>query len=224
MVNYCTCTVPLITLLLQCRFMKYFFSVSPIYSLPKPPEVSEEMIQSIISSIKKVIESEELNIDIEQHSSNEAAPGRFLHSLTHFVAFISSMENSNNKKNGQLIENVTFPLDPVEAETEAVITKKTESKITTTVPSSSTTILTTTTSETTTTTRTITFDEKDYSEEICDTVPNNSLLRNGLGSTGFTWPDGVIPYEVNIICLYSGSDLFLICRFLKGSMKPKKRQ
>ena len=99
MVNYCTCTVPLITLLLQCRLMKYFFSVSPIYSLPKPPEVSEEMIQSIISSIKKVIESEELNIDIEQHSSNEAAPGRFLHSLTHFVAFISSMENSNNKKN-----------------------------------------------------------------------------------------------------------------------------
>jgi len=136
-------------------------SVSPIYSLPKPPEVSEEMIQSIISSIKKVIESEELNIDIEQHSSNEAAP------------------------------------DPVEAETEAVITKKTESKITTTVPSSSTTILTTTTSETTTTTRTITFDEKDYSEEICDTVPNNSLLRNGLGSTGFTWPDGVIPYEIS---------------------------
>lgn len=133
------------------------------------------------------------------------------------------MENSKIL-NGQLIENVTFPLDPVEAETEAVITKKTESKITTTVPSSSTTILTTTTSETTTTTRTITFDEKDYSEEICDTVPNNSLLRNGLGSTGFTWPDGVIPYEVNIICLYSGSDLFLICRFLKGSMKPKKRQ
>ena len=32
--------------------------------------------------------------------------------------------------------------------------------------------------------------------EICDTVPNNYLLRNGLGSTGFTWPEGKIPYTI----------------------------
>ena len=31
---------------------------------------------------------------------------------------------------------------------------------------------------------------------MCDTVPNNYLLRNGLGSTGFTWPEGTIPYTI----------------------------
>ena len=31
---------------------------------------------------------------------------------------------------------------------------------------------------------------------MCDTVPNNYLLRNGLGSTGFTWPEGKIPYTI----------------------------
>jgi len=31
---------------------------------------------------------------------------------------------------------------------------------------------------------------------LCDTVPNNFLLRNGLGSTGFTWPEGRIPYTI----------------------------
>ena len=28
-------------------------------------------------------------------------------------------------------------------------------------------------------------------------MPNNGLLRNGLGSTGFTWPEGKIPYEIS---------------------------
>ena len=32
--------------------------------------------------------------------------------------------------------------------------------------------------------------------ELCDAIPNNSILRNGLGSTGFTWPEGKIPYKI----------------------------
>lgn len=31
---------------------------------------------------------------------------------------------------------------------------------------------------------------------MCDVIPDNSLLRNGLGSTGFTWPGGKIPYVI----------------------------
>ena len=41
-------------------------------------------------------------------------------------------------------------------------------------------------------------DDSETETELCDTLPNNSLLRNGLGSTGFTWPGGIIPYEVRI--------------------------
>ena len=40
-------------------------------------------------------------------------------------------------------------------------------------------------------------DSEESETDICDTLPNNSLLRNGLGSTGFTWPGGIIPYEVS---------------------------
>ena len=42
-------------------------------------------------------------------------------------------------------------------------------------------------------------DSEETETELCDTLPNNSLLRNGLGSTGFTWPGGIIPYEVSLM-------------------------
>ena len=34
-------------------------------------------------------------------------------------------------------------------------------------------------------------------EELCDTIPDLGLLRNGLGQTGFLWPEGKIPYVIS---------------------------
>ena len=34
-------------------------------------------------------------------------------------------------------------------------------------------------------------------EELCDTIPDYGLLRNGLGQTGFLWPQGNIPYTIS---------------------------
>ena len=32
---------------------------------------------------------------------------------------------------------------------------------------------------------------------MCDTIPDLGLLRNGLGQTGFLWPEGKIPYVIS---------------------------
>ena len=39
--------------------------------------------------------------------------------------------------------------------------------------------------------------EERSGEELCDTIPDLGLLRNGLGQTGFLWPEGKIPYVIS---------------------------
>jgi len=65
----------------------------------------------------------------------------------------------------------------------------------TTVTSSSTTITLPKTSQETAST-TVTSDDDHEVHELCNAIPDNSMLRNGLGSTGFTWPGGKIPYVI----------------------------
>jgi len=91
-------------------------------------------------------------------------------------------------------------------QTESVSEATTTESNSTPVPkTTATTLQTTTTAESTTKKRkakTTTSspeisEEAKEGEELCDTIPDLGLLRNGLGQTGFLWPEGKIPYVIS---------------------------
>merc|ERR1719192_1008466 len=78
------------------------------------------------------------------------------------------------------------------------IVPKTTTKSTPTISTEKSDIKTTTTTTTTTASTTATpSPELRDGEELCDTIPDLGLLRNGLGQTGFLWPEGKIPYVIS---------------------------
>merc|ERR1711892_1215430 len=116
---------------------------------------------------------------------------------------------SNKTKNMLITTSSTLDMESklittsTSIRTTAKITSETnsETSTTTTTPTTSTTSTSTlSTTESTTSTKaseTLTAtDNKEDRRELCDAIPNNSILRNGLGSTGFTWPGGKIPYQI----------------------------
>ena len=151
--------------------------VGEVRCLPRP-EVSEQMINDVLQSIRRVVRGQGGGGDrwAELHDLSNQAPATSSTTTTDSTATTV---------------------------TSSVASTPTTIKISTEISKSST--ITSTTTTTTTTTVTTAKTTKTISkrvgsseqEELCDTVPNNSLLRNGLGSTGFTWPEGKIPYEIS---------------------------
>ena len=92
----------------------------------------------------------------------------------------------------------TIKLTPSSSTTVPKTTTKSTPTISTEKNAVKTTTTTTTLATTTATTTTNTpSPELRDGEELCDTIPDLGLLRNGLGQTGFLWPEGKIPYVIS---------------------------
>ena len=161
-------------------YLGHVFSVlGEVRCLPRP-EVSEQMINDVLQSIRRVVRGQGGGGDrwAELHDLSNQAPA-----------------TSSTTTTDSTATTVTSSV----ASTPTTIKISTEISKSSTITSTTTTTTTTvTTTKTTTTTKTISKRVgSSEQEELCDTVPNNSLLRNGLGSTGFTWPEGKIPYEIS---------------------------
>ena len=152
--------------------------------LPRP-EVSEQMINDVLQSIRRVVQGQGGGGDrwAELHDLSNQSPA-------------TSSTTTTDSTSTTVTSSVASTPTTIKISTE--ISKTTTTTSITKATSATATTKTTTVTTTTTTTQTISKRVgSSEQEELCDTVPNNSLLRNGLGSTGFTWPEGKIPYEIS---------------------------
>ena len=172
------------------------------------PDVSEAMINDVLMSIKRLIESENNGFDRDFHSnintSNDLKKQDFSEVNNNETIKIktSNESNSSNNSSEHIINDTVSSTNLLETSTteeKSTTTPTTTTKLTPTKASTTTTTTTTTTSSTMSLFDILTTEEEseEKREELCDTEPNNSLLRNGLGSTGYTWPDGKIPYVIS---------------------------
>ena len=173
---------------------------------PEVSEVSEAMINDVLKSIRKVIENEKFEIKDLNSSNNEPLETEkdLSNSESEIIESFISNSISNLVKESKISTSTTKAINTSQSTTTTISTTNKSSTTTTKTPSTTTSKKSSTTDPTTTssTTATSLFDilanhEETDEEVLCDTIPNNSLLRNGLGSTGFTWPNGKIPYTID---------------------------
>ena len=165
-------------------------------------EVRDSMINDVLMSIRRVMQSEDVDFDRDFFNLD----------LNHSEPETDQSELTTTKSKETTQEEVKTSTE-TSTTTQSTVFSTTS---TTTMSTTTSTVLTTTSSTTTPATilkkvgvsedeltedglfEDITNEDVEAEErqELCDTIPNNDLLRNGLGSTGFTWPEGKIPYEI----------------------------
>ena len=152
------------------------------------------MINDVLKSIRRVIESESNEkLDRDFHVNTIQKADDLKETKTEaFQTVTESVSYSSTKSINTTTINTSSTKLSYKTTTESTATTL-KSK---TASSTTLTSMTTTKASTSTTKTPLSKLVDSAQEELCDTVPNNYLLRNGLGSTGFTWPEGRIPYTI----------------------------
>ena len=150
------------------------------------------MINDVLKSIRRVIESESNEkLDRDFHVNTIQKADDLKETKTEAFQTVTESVSSTKSINTTTINTSSTKLSY------KTTTKSTATTLKSKIASSTIlTSMTTTKASTTTTKNPLSKHVDSAQEELCDTVPNNYLLRNGLGSTGFTWPDGRIPYTI----------------------------
>ena len=151
------------------------------------------MINDVLQSIRRVVQGQGGGGDRWAGQGGGGDRWAELHDLSNQSPATSSTTTTDSTAT-TVTSSVASTPTTIKISTEISKTSTTTSTTTTTITTTITTTVTTTTTTTQTISKRVGSSEQ---EELCDTVPNNSLLRNGLGSTGFTWPEGKIPYEIS---------------------------
>ena len=164
-------------------------------TLWRKDKVRDTRVDDVIKDIKQLVEAEYLTLmgeDRSRHKLEErrgelaAVEDQFLDSSPQEEEEEEELPNTESataipNSTPSIVPNTTTTTTPTTKTVESA-TKKREAKTTTVTTTSSTSPP---------------ISEGRDGEELCDTIPDLGLLRNGLGQTGFLWPEGKIPYVIS---------------------------
>ena len=163
-------------------------------TLWRTDKVRDTRVDDVIKDIKQLVEAEYLTLMGEDRGREKlekrrgepvATENQSLnksHKKEEKPHTKSASEATTTTSTSTIVPNTTTTTAS-KSTTGETTTKRSEAKTTTATPSSSSSnppIL-----------------EARDGEELCDTIPDLGLLRNGLGQTGFLWPEGKIPYVIS---------------------------
>ena len=163
-------------------------------TLWRKDKVRDTRVDDVVKDIKQLVEAEYLTLMGEDRSRQKLEKRRGEPAATEDQLLDSPPHKEEELPHTESVSEATTTTSNSTPSTTTTTTT------TTTTPPTKTVETTTKKREAKTTTSSSTsppISEAKSGEELCDTIPDLGLLRNGLGQTGFLWPEGKIPYVIS---------------------------